>query len=62
MRDPRVGPEQLLRLGLLFELNGDRVSAVLAYRDVLSSGAGAAADEARRRLRVLASAVPPLAN
>lgn len=51
--DPRLTPRQLLAVGRFFELNGDALSAVKAYRDVVLSGEAAAVDEARRRLAEL---------
>jgi len=51
-----VVPEAMLCVGRLFELNGDRVGAVVAYREVVLAGAQPAADEARRRLLHIAEA------
>lgn len=59
MIDPRVAPQQLLRVGRMFELNGDAVSAVVAYREVLVAGEERTALEARQRLEVIARRALP---
>jgi len=54
VNDPRIGPEQLLRVGRMFEINGDAVGAAIAYREVVLAGEEATAAEAKRRLELLA--------
>ena len=48
--DPRLAPDQMLQVGRLFELNGDRIGAVVAYREVVLAGREPHAGEARTRL------------
>mgnify|MGYP007135474225 CR=1 FL=1 len=40
----------MLQVGRLFELNGDRIGAVVAYREVVLAGREPHAGEARTRL------------
>jgi hypothetical protein len=54
--DPRIRPEHMLMVGRMFERSGDRIGAVVAYREVVLGGDRSAADEARRRLRLIAEA------
>ena len=54
VNDPRIGPEQLLRVGRMFEINGDAVGAAITYREVVLAGEQTTAAEAKRRLEVLA--------
>ncbi len=59
VNDPRIGPEQLLRVGRMFEINGDAVGAAIAYREVVLAGEEATAAEAKRRLELLAQRAWP---
>ena len=59
MNDPRIGPEQLLRVGRMFEINGDAVGAAIAYREVVLAGEETTAAEAKRRLELLAQRAWP---
>ena len=59
MNDPRIGPEQLLRVGRMFEINGDAVGAAITYREVVLAGEEVTAAEAKRRLELLAQRVWP---
>jgi hypothetical protein len=59
VNDPRIGPEQLLRVGRMFEINGDAVGAALTYREVVLAGEPSTTAEAKRRLELLAQRVWP---
>ena len=59
MNDPRIGPEQLLRVGRMFEINGDAVGAAIAYREVILAGEQTTVAEAKRRLELLAQRAWP---
>jgi len=52
--DPRAGPEQLMRVARMFELNGDAIGAIVAYREVILAGEETTSAEARRRVADLA--------
>ncbi len=62
MIDPRLAPHELLRIARLFELNGDRVSAVVAYREVVLAGEPCTAAAARLCLATLARDALPQAR
>jgi hypothetical protein len=59
VNDPRIGPEQLLRVGRMFEINGDAVGAAITYREVILAGEQSTTAEAKRRLELLAQRAWP---
>ncbi|HWW09538.1 MAG TPA: hypothetical protein VNY76_04755 [Candidatus Acidoferrales bacterium] len=59
VNDPRIGPEQLLRVGRMFEINGDAIGAAIAYREVVLAGEEVTVAEAKRRLELLAQRAWP---
>ena len=38
MHDPRAAAQQLMRVARMFELNGDAVTAICVYREVILAG------------------------
>ncbi len=53
MNDPRIRPAQLLKVGEFFAANGDRSSALEAYREVAQCDEILCAAEALRRIDTL---------
>jgi len=48
-----------MRVARMFELNGDAISAIFAYREVILAGEATSSAEARRRVEALARQVWP---
>jgi hypothetical protein len=59
MIDPRAGPRQLLRVARIFDMNGDAISAILAYREVILAGDPTTAAQAKQRVAELARIASP---
>ena len=60
--DPRAGPNQLMRVARMFEINGDTIGAIVAYREVILAGEATTSAEAKRRVEDLARRAWPCAG
>ena len=54
MVDAPVSAQQLLRAARMFEMNGDAISAIFTYREVILAGEPVTAARARQRVEALA--------
>jgi len=59
VHDPRAAAQQLMRVARMFELNGDAVTAICVYREVILAGEETTSAEARRRVEELARRASP---